>query len=114
MNTQEFVKPEVGQGVTVHYPQDSYPYVIVEVSASGKTIKIQGVKPVSRATGHEPARFDGPFPVWSHTYTPEELQELKYENTIPWTIRWTPQNGWGGKRKLYTVGEARYHRNYSY
>lgn len=113
MSVQEFVKPEVGQGVTLSYPQDSYPYVIVEVSASGKTIKIVPVETVSKSTGHEPARFDGPFPVWSHTYTAQELQALK-RDAVPRPIRWTPQNGWGGKGNRYTVGVARYHRNYSY
>jgi hypothetical protein len=112
---QDFIKPEVGQGVTLHYPQDSYPFVITEVSASGKTIKIQPVEPVSRDTGHEPARFDGPWPVWSHTYTAEELQTLKRETPTPDTLRYNSRSRrWAGRNGDWSVGVARYHRNYSY
>lgn len=33
-------RPEVGMGATLCYPSDRYPYTVVEVSASGKRIKV--------------------------------------------------------------------------
>lgn len=35
------VKPEVGMGATLQYPSDCYPFTIIEVNATGKTIKVQ-------------------------------------------------------------------------
>ena len=104
--------PEVGMGVTLHYPQDSYPYVISRVSDSGKTIWVKRVKTVDNSTGHSPAYYEGPFPVWSHTYTPQELVDLVVPGTPERLVR-LGKYGWGGKND-YTVGTARFHRNYSY
>ena len=33
--------PKVGDGASFGYGSDTYPYNVIEVSASGKTIKIQ-------------------------------------------------------------------------
>ena len=102
----------VGQGATLLYPQDCYPLLIVRVSDSGKSAWVVRVKEVSKETGHEPARFDGPFPVWSHTYTEEELQELKVDME-PFMIR-LGKHGWTRKGTPVSVGHAMFHRNYSY
>lgn len=112
MTKQEFVKPEIGEGATLHYPSDSYPYVVVSTSATGKTVDVLPVRTVDRTTGHEPAYFNGPWPVWSHTYTPEELQELKREGAQKITVRYT-KNGWTAGGSRFTMGKARYHRNYA-
>lgn len=111
----QFHKPEVGEGATVSYPQDSYPYVVTSVSPSGKTIGVKPVTTVDKSTGHEPARYDGPFPVWSHTYTPEELQALVREDAPEQTVRWSAKGGyWTCAGTVFQVGTAHYHRNYSY
>jgi hypothetical protein len=121
----------VGMGATAIYPQDRYPHVITKISASGKTLTLEPLHTVSRATGHEPDRFSGDFPVWDHTYTAEELEALRYSDEerksyeeshahlgggLAFTIRLTDA-GWrrGGKRGTpFHVGEARYLRDYSY
>jgi hypothetical protein len=111
---------KVGEGATLIYPQDSYPYVITRISESGKTAWARPLKTVSLATGHAPARHDGPWPVWSHTYTPEELVSLAYseaEEEFPSfrEIRITlTATGWKTKGTPVELGKARYHRNYSY
>jgi hypothetical protein len=37
--------PEVGMGATLCYPSDRYPYTIIGVSKSGKTITLQADNP---------------------------------------------------------------------
>ena len=124
----ENITPVVGMGATLHFPQDTYPYVIVAVSKSGKSATIERLHTVDKSTGHEPSRFDGPFSVWDHVYTPEELQAHRYTKEeierfeaarvytgekFLTTIR-LGKNGWGYKGLRFTVGTARYHRNFSY
>ncbi len=106
--------PQVGEGMTLRFPQDSYPYVIVRVSDSGKTVWAKPVKTVDKSTGHEPARFDGPYPVWSHTYTSEELAELVETEAPERAIRLSKHGYWTSRGLDFGMGEARYHRNYSY
>jgi hypothetical protein len=107
-------QPQVGDGMTMAYPQDMYPYVITRVSPSGKTVWVKPLELVSKDTGHEPARFDGPFPVWHHIYTAEERQTMvrdlpeirvnRSRDGLRWTAGATP----------FLRGDACYHRNYSY
>lgn len=104
--------PEVGMGATLHYPQDAYPYVISRVSPSGKTIWVKRLDTVSTATGHEPAYFEGPFPVWHHEYTAAERVAFLRASTDEYMVR-KGKYGWGGK-KDFTIGKAIYHRNFSY
>jgi len=110
----------VGDGMTMHYPNDAYPFVIVALSASGKTAKVRKLKPVDVTTGHHPHHFEGPFPVWSHSYTAEErasmvVVEKDYEGNDlePRVVRLT-KNGWTSQGAPFTAGEAVYHRNYAY
>lgn len=107
-NTPATVK--VGMGATICYPQDAYPAVVTKVSKTGKVITVERLETVSAKTGHKPARFDGPFPVWSHTYTDEELQSMRTGATAVYT--WRESTGtWGPNVR---VGSAHYERNYSY
>lgn len=117
MNTNEntTVNPvHVGEGMTLQYPQDSYPYVIVRVSPSGKTAWVKRVKAVDLSTGHEPAYFEGPFPVWSHTYTAEELQSMVMEDAPELPVRRGKHGGWAHKGTPFSARGAVFHRNYSY
>ncbi len=113
MSTRTIPAAVVGQGATMHYPQDSYGFVIVEVSPSGKTAKVAPLKTVDMTTGHEPAYFNGPFPVWSHSYTEEELVSMRIEDAPLSTIRLT-KRGWSKNGTPFSVGGARFHRDYSY
>jgi hypothetical protein len=106
--------PRVGDGMTLCYPQDSYPLVIVRVSPSGKTVWVDRLRPVDLSTGHKPARYDGPFPVWSHTYTDEERETMR-ENREPIKVtRSRDGSYWTANGVNVAYGGARYHRNYSY
>jgi len=108
-------QPQVGDGMTLCYPQDSYPYVITRVSPSGKTVWVKPLQIVDKTTGHEPARFDGPFPVWSHTYTDEERASMIVENAPERQVS-RSRDGlyWTSKGTPFARGGAVYHRNYSY
>lgn len=125
---EQEIQPAVGMGATVYYPQDRYPMVITRVSESGKTFWAVPLKTVSLTTGHEPARFDGPFPVWSHVYTDEELVSLAYTpeelalksggyyagaGTVERRVTLT-KRGWTSGGTHIEPGKATYHRNYSY
>lgn len=105
--------PEVGMGATLHYPQDSYPFVITRVSPSGKSFWVKPLVGVSKTTGHSPERYDGPFPVWSHVYTPDELVSMVQAEAPERMVRKT-KYGWSSHGTPYSVGQARFHRNYSY
>lgn len=104
--------PEVGMGVTLRYPQDTYPYVITRVSPSGKTIWVKPLEGVSKATGHSPARYDGPYPVWSHTYTAEELVSMVRADAPERRVN-KVKHGWASHGTPYSIGKATFHRNYS-
>lgn len=104
---------QVGKGMTKSYPQDSYPYVIVRVSDSGKTVWVKPIKSVNLETGHEPAYFNGPFPVWSHSYTEEEMQSMMIKEAPELAVRLT-KRGWSHRGIPFRAGKARYHRDYSY
>lgn len=104
----------VGDGMTHCLPQDSYPYVVTRVSESGKTAWVKPLKIVDLTTGHEPARFDGPFPVWDHIYTDDERESLVIADAPERAVRLNKHGGWGSKGLAFDAGGARYHRNYSY
>lgn len=53
--------PEVGMGATFYINGDSYPYTVVAVNATGKTIKVQ------RDDYHA---VSGEWPVCEYEYTP--------------------------------------------
>lgn len=106
--------PQVGEGMTLCYPQDSYPYVVVRVSDSGKTVWVKALKTVDLNTGHKPARFDGPFPVWDHTYTEEERASMVADYANERLVRLSKHGYWTSKGANFAVGGARFHRNYSY
>jgi hypothetical protein len=110
-------------GATRCYPQDRYPLLVTSVSKSGKTITYVAVESVSGLTGHEPARFDGDWPVWDHEYTQQDLRlrsDIRPE--VPRDGAATDRTArWSEKRGCYQdggtpikVGTARLYRNYSY
>lgn len=105
--------PAPGAGATAHYPQDEYPFVITRVSGTGHTFWMIPLTEVDRSTGHEPSRFEGPFPVWDHTYTPSELLSLRRDDASEVAVARTA-SGWSRDGVPVTVGSARYYRNYSY
>lgn len=108
--------PEIGMGATEVLPQDRYPYVVVGKATSGKTVWLKPLRTVSRATGHEPARECGGFPVRDHTYTEDELVAL-VEPTAELTRVTRRANGrWvktGTRDVEFLFGHARYYRNYA-
>ncbi|MGV9768517.1 hypothetical protein ACWDR7_03385 [Microbacterium sp. NPDC003461] len=105
--------PTPGTGATAHYPQDRYPYVITRVSETGNTFWMTPLAEVDTSTGHEPSHFDGPFPVWRHTYTPSELLSMRQEDAREIRVTLTAR-GWTHGGVPVTVGKAHYYRNYSY
>lgn len=108
-------QPQVGDGMTLYYPQDRYGYVITRVSPSGKTVWVKPLREVSRATGHEPARHDGPWPVWTHTYTDEERQTMQVEGAPEQRVNRSRDGlSWSMNGLPMARGGAMYHRNYSY
>lgn len=113
----------VGDGVTLHYPQDSYGMVVVTATAT--TVKVAGMPTNPDWTGGVPARYDGPFPVWSHTYTDEQraeylarvladpeprLRTFTLRKDGRWYEKGTPMR----ERMYLSTDGARYHRNHSY
>lgn len=106
--------PEVGDGATLCFPQDRYPYVITRVSDSGKTFWAKRLKEVNLSTGHEPARHEGPWPVWTHVYSDEERQTMVEENTPEIMVRLSKHGYWTSKGLDFALGDAVYHRNFSY
>lgn len=103
-----------GTPVTLLYPQDAYPYVIIRVSPSGKTAWMVEVGEVDQTTGHKPARFDGPFPVWDHTYTDAEVKAMRTDRPEI-RIYQRADGTWrvSGRANRVEIGQARYYRNYS-
>ncbi len=109
---QTITEPVVGEGATLCYPQDTYGYVITRVSPSGKTFWMVPLALVDKTTGHEPDHYEGPFPVWSHTYTEQEREEMRLD-TKEIVVR-KVKRGWSRNGTPVALGSARYHRNYSY
>lgn len=108
--------PAVGTGATLYYPQDRYPYVVVEVSRTGNAIWVKPVETVSTKTGHAPAGTCNGFPVWDHTYTDDEVKALVQDGVTPTKLtrradgRYRPV---GSSDVVYGLGHARYFRNYA-
>ena len=104
----------VGLGATLLYPQDAYGLVVVGVSATAKVLRVKALKSVSNATGHKPHHMEGPWPVWRHEYTEQELKDMA-ESEIE-------RINWSARKRCYTrggvtpvtVGKAVYYRNFSY
>lgn len=107
-------QPQVGDGMSYVYPQDRYPLVITRVSASGKTVWVKPLRTVDRSTGHEPDRFDGPYPIWDHDYTAEERERFREDAAPERQVRRSPDGlSWSSYGTPVARG-ARYFRNYSY
>lgn len=113
----EFVRNnETPLGATLCYPQDCYPYTVEFAGGkTGKTLYVNRVRTVDATTGHEPHHYEGPYPVWTHEYTDEELEQYVLDNEETSTARWSEA------RQCYLlngtplrVGVALYHRNYSF
>lgn len=103
--------PVVDGGATMHYPDDRMPYVVVKVSPSGAKVTLAPVRIVDGTTGHRPAGDCNGFPVWDHTYTPEELHAMREEYTVTAHRRKDGRYYSGGTR--VTFDGARYYRNHA-
>lgn len=115
MEQQEEVKErsaldiEIGTPCTLNYPQDRYGYVVVEISKNGKRALIERLS----EGGLVVAGYCNSFPVFDHTYTPEECQSMRTGRVH--AMRWT-KRGWvmdGDDKSPITVGRARYFRNHA-
>lgn len=105
---------KTGTPATICYPDDAYPAVVVEATAKFATLV--PVKTVSESTGHQPAYYNGSFPVWDHTYTEDEIKTLRRDN-FPTTRVSRRKNGrWYivGTKVPVKMGEAHYRRNFAY
>lgn len=103
-----------GTALTLCYPQDRYGLVVV--SATKARAKVIRLESVSKSTGHEPARFDGDFPVWHHEYTAEEIAAAleSADDSDLMTATYGAKSGWKLHGTRLAVGKAVYYRNYSY
>lgn len=98
-------------GVTQILPSDRYPFLLL--SQKGKRARIQAVDLVSLKTGHKPAYFNGPFPVWHHDYSDEELLKFAIPGTVR-VIRQHKDERWYDAEGIwYVMGGATYHRDFS-
>lgn len=109
------VTVKAGTPATLLYPQDAYPYVVTRVSASGKTAWMERLVLVNATTGHEPAYSNGPFPVWNHTYTTEEVATMG-SGSAEVRISERKDGSWrvAGSTTPVQVGRARYYRDFSW
>lgn len=103
----------VGDGMTLCYPSDRYPYVVVWRSASGKTVRVKPLRIVTLDTGHAPDRFEGSFPVWDHTYSEQERRDLIADDGAERTVRFTAASGWTSRGADFAAGGATYYRNFA-
>lgn len=115
----KFQHLKVGQGVTLCYPQDRYGYVVVKATAKRATVVALATPDASK--GDEPARFDGPFPVWDKTYSEEELSAAlaAYQavgSRYPARTIAMHKDGrwWMGGDSPVAIWGANYYRNYSF
>lgn len=111
MNTNELA---VGTAASINFWQDIVPAVVTKVSKSGKTAFIQRIENVSLHTGHTPAHYNGPWPVWDHTYTEEEVANLpRVGEETRISLRKDGQWKVSGSTATVTFGKARYRRDWS-
>ena len=103
----------VGDGMTLCYPSDRYPYVVVWRSASGKTVRVKPLQIVTLDTGHAPDRFKGSFPVWDHAYSEQERRDLVDHGAAERTVRFTAASGWTSHGADFAAGGATYYRNFA-
>lgn len=94
----EFVRPTVGDGATMYVGSDCYPYTVVKVSPSGKTIEM-------REDHYRIVSGDGSFQ--------RGIPEISYSpqpNAVPLTVRYT-NRGWRWRGSPVSVGFRRYYRD---
>lgn len=113
---EEYAKTPVANGpATLLYPDDCYPYLVLSVSPSGSFAVVERLQEVSGKTGHKPEGNHNGFPVWSHYYTTDELQSMRYpegkRETQKAHRRKDGRYYLGGV--VMTFAYARYRRDYS-
>jgi hypothetical protein len=112
---QATIVPVEGTHATIHYPQDSYPAVVVRATKSGKTAWIKTVVAASSIDSIEPSRYDGPWPVYDHTYTDEEVAEYTLHGAQETRVFLRKDGHYRtASGALVTFGSAHYYRNFSY
>lgn len=91
--------------VTIRYPQDAYPALIV-----GRTAKTLTCRMVS-VDGLTPTGSHNGFPVFDHTFTEEQAAARLVGK--PFKV-YATKTGWRyGSCLPVSLGQARYFRNYS-
>lgn len=105
--------PVIGQGATLHYPQDKTPYVVTAISPTGAKVTLEALKTAEGLTGHDPAGECNGFPVFDHEYTEDELATMRYDTPHP-EYAHRRRNGryYMGSCRI-TFSGARYYRNYA-
>jgi hypothetical protein len=112
------VIPVVGMPATRHYKnihnRESFmtaqPMVIIKVSKSGKTIKLESLNRVSGLTGHTPAYTVNGEKQWSHLYTAEEVRRLAFSEPITYDARLREDGNWVilKRKEILSLGFALY------
>lgn len=99
-------------GATEILPSDRYPYAVW--SSTKTTYTLKPLQDVSTKTGHEPKYFQGPFPVWDHVYTPEEIERFVLADAESVIVR-KHKNGYyySPQGIPFVIGTALYHRDFS-
>lgn len=101
-------------GATLTYVTDSHGYVVVAASPTGKQVTLVPLASPDLSTGHKPAEYNGGYPVWSHTYTDEELAWMARPQFGSRTARWSEKKqGFYVHGARVRVGTARFYRNFS-
>lgn len=114
MEAKEMSEVKVGQGATMQYPQDRYPFIVTAVSKSGKSITVSEIKSPDATTGDSADYTHNGFPVWDKSYTAEELADRsRYPFTGRTYVLRLTKRGWACKGIPFHVGNARYRRDYS-
>ena len=102
----ERIKPVVGMGATLAYPQDRYGYVITNVSKSCKVITVRRLSDDVL----QPAHYCNGYPVFDHIFC--GLMDLDcYEGEWKAYLHKDGRYYLGGT--LLSIGTARYYRNYA-
>jgi hypothetical protein len=98
---------KVGDHLTYCYPADQYPAVVVAVNGNEvrcAEIDIRFIKP---------SHFEGPFPVFSHRLTDEEVKAHVIPDRTFGLRRRAGHYEAGNRSATVVVGRATYYRNHA-
>lgn len=99
-------------GATEILPSDRYPYVVIGETRTSYTL--WPLICVSTKTGHKPDHYNGPYPVWDHSYTKDELYDLREPDGEALIVRKHKDGNYYSARGIpFSIGVARFCRDYS-